>query len=179
MPQNTAELVHLIAGCKAGDRKAREQLYRVLYPFAFHVALRYARDESDAAEILSHAFVKIFRRIHAYDPGNSVLHAWVKKIIIHEGLDHMKNRNRFEEVDLELAESPTVNNVAVDHFSAEHLMALVRQLPPATHAVFLLYAVDGFSHREIAEQLQISEGTSKWHLSEARKQLQKKLASTS
>src|SRR5215218_77367 len=165
-----------IAGCLANNRKAQEALYRHFYGFAMTVALRYARDEQDAADIMSHAFVKIFKSMHAFDSSKGTLHAWIKRIVINEGLDHIKSRSRFSEnVELETAEEPGISNAAIEQLGAEEIMELIKKLPPATHAVFVLYAVEGYNHREIAEQLNISEGTSKWHLSEARKTLQQQL----
>ncbi|HLP37040.1 sigma-70 family RNA polymerase sigma factor [Lacibacter sp.] len=176
MQENAAEILSLIDGCKKRERKAQELLYRTMYGFAMNVAVRYARDEADAADIMSHAFVKIFKSISNYDSSKGSFYAWIKKIIIREGLEHIKGRNQFEEIEIEDAELPSVTNNTVEHISAKEIMLLLKQLPPATHAVFVLYVIDGYNHREIAAQLQISEGTSKWHLSEARKKMQKKLS---
>jgi RNA polymerase sigma factor (sigma-70 family) len=139
------------------------------------VALRYSRDEMDAGDILSHSFVKLFRHLHQFDEQKGSFHAWLKTIIIHEALDHIKQRSRFSNEELDKAEEYAVSNSAIERMDASALMGLIRQLPPATQTVFTLYVVDGFTHREIAGRLTISEGTSKWHLSEARKLLQKKL----
>jgi len=139
------------------------------------IAMRYATDEHEAADILGHAFVKMFRSIHAFDGTKGNFHGWVKKIIINEALDQIKLRSRFVSLEIETVEEPFVNNSIIEKTDAAAILQLVRQLPPATHAVFVLYAIDGFTHKEISTQLNISEGTSKWHLSEARKILQKKL----
>lgn len=139
------------------------------------IAMRYATDEHEAADILGHAFVKMFRSIHAFDETKGNFHGWVKKIIINEALDQIKLRSRFVSLEIETVEEPFVNNSIIEKTDAAAILQLVRQLPPATHAVFVLYAIDGFTHKEISTQLNISEGTSKWHLSEARKILQKKL----
>ena len=166
----------LLQGCLANNRKAQEALYRQFYGFAMTIALRYARDEHDAADIMSNAFIKIFKSIHSYDAAKGSLHAWIKRIVVNEGLDHIKARSRFsKDLELETVPEPPVNNTVLQEMGAEEIMNLVKRLPPATHAVFVLYAVEGYNHREIAERLQISEGTSKWHLSEARKTLQKQL----
>ncbi|HEX2606858.1 MAG TPA: RNA polymerase sigma factor [Flavisolibacter sp.] len=166
----------LLEGCLNNNRKAQEGLYRQFYPFAMTIALRYSRDEHDAADILSHAFVKVFKSIRTFDPLKGSLHAWIKRIVVNEGLDHIKTRSRFSEaVEVESAPEPEINNAALEEMGAEEIMKLIQKLPPATHAVFVLYAVEGFNHREIGERLNISEGTSKWHLSEARKTLQKQL----
>jgi RNA polymerase sigma-70 factor (ECF subfamily) len=79
------------------------------------------------------------------------------------------------ELEYETVAAPNINNAAIEQLNAKELMTMIQQLPPATHAVFVLYAVDGYNHREIGEKLAISEGTSKWHLSEARKFLIQKL----
>ena len=166
----------LLSGCLANNRKAQEGLYRQFYGFAMNIALRYSRDEHDAADIMSHAFVKVFKSIKSFDPTKGSLHAWIKRIVVNEGLDHIKTRNRFSEnVEVETVAEPEINNSALEQMGAEEIMNLIKKLPPATHAVFVLYAVEGYNHREISEQLGISEGTSKWHLSEARKTLQKQV----
>jgi RNA polymerase sigma-70 factor (ECF subfamily) len=166
----------LLEGCLGNHRKSQEGLYRHFYGFAMTIALRYSRDEHDAADIMSHAFVKIFKSIKSFDPRKGNLHGWIKKIIVNEGLDHIKSRRRFSEnVDVETIAEPEVNNAALEQMGSEEIMNIIKRLPPATHAVFVLYAVEGYNHREISKQLGISEGTSKWHLSEARKTLQQQL----
>jgi RNA polymerase sigma factor (sigma-70 family) len=168
--------IDLLQGCLANDRKTQKLLYEQFYEFAITIALRYSRDEHDAADIMSHAFVKVFKSIKSYDSSKGSLHAWIKRIIVNEGLDHIKSRERFSEnVELETVEEPPVNSSVLEQMGAEEIMEIIAKLPPATHAVFVLYAVEGYNHREIAEKLGISEGTSKWHLSEARKTLQQQL----
>lgn len=171
-----ANIQELLEGSLANKRKAQESLFRHFYGFAMTIALRYSRDEMDAADIVSHAFIKIFKSIHSFDSSKGSLHAWIKKIVVNEGLDHIKSRTRFSEnVELETVPEPQINNSVIEQMGAEEIMEIVKKLPPATHAVFVLYAVEGYNHREIAEKLAISEGTSKWHLSEARKFLQQQL----
>ncbi|MBC9909470.1 RNA polymerase sigma factor [Chitinophaga varians] len=172
------DLKHIIADCRQGNRKAQEQLYRQLYGFAMAIAMRYANDEHEAGDILCHAFVKMFRSLHTFDETKGNFHGWLKKIVINEALDVVKQRSRFTSLELEAVEEPSVNNSIIEKTDAADILQLVRKLPPATHAVFVLYAIDGYTHREIATQLNISEGTSKWHLSEARKILQQKLTAT-
>ncbi len=150
-------------------------MYRQLYGFAMAIAMRYAIDEHEAADILGHAFVKMFRSIHSYDATKGNFHGWLKKIVINESLDHIKQRSQFSNLMLDTAEEPHVNNDIIERTDAAAILELVRQLPRATHAVFVMYAIDGYTHKEIAAQLNISEGTSKWHLSEARKILQQKI----
>jgi RNA polymerase sigma factor (sigma-70 family) len=170
------DIQEMLDGSLANKRKAQEALFRHFYGFAMSIALRYSRDEMDAADIVSHAFVKIFKSIHSFDSSKGSLHAWIKKIVVNEGLDHIKSRKRFSDnVELETVPEPEINDSVIEQMGAEEIMEIVKKLPPATHAVFVLYAVEGYNHREIGQKLNISEGTSKWHLSEARKFLQKQL----
>lgn len=166
----------LIKGCLANQRWAQEQLYRQYYRYAMSVALRYARDEMDAADIISHAFVKVFKSIHSYDAEKGTFQAWIRRIVINEGLDHIKSRERFSQhIEIESVPEPEINSTILEQMGADEIMALIHKLPPATHAVFVLYAVEGYTHREIGKKLGISEGTSKWHLSEARQLLQQQI----
>jgi RNA polymerase sigma factor (sigma-70 family) len=139
------------------------------------IAMQFAHDEQDAGGIMSHAFVKMFRSLHTFDAAKGSIFSWVKKIVTNEALDRIKQRARFSTMELDTADEPQINNSIIEKIAAAEIMLLIRQLPPATHAVFVLYAIEGYAHKEIAAQLGISEGTSKWHLSEARKNLQQKL----
>ena len=174
-------LTHIINDCRNGNpqdpagRKAQEQLYRQCYAFAMSIAMRYAIDEHEAADIMSHAFVKMFRSIQSFDETKGNFHGWLKRIVINESLDHIKQRSRFSTQEIDSADEPAITNAVIEKTDAAAILELIKQLPPATHAVFVLFAIDGFAHKEIAAQLNISEGTSKWHLSEARKILQQKL----
>lgn len=172
-----ADIETLLEGCRANKRQAQGQLYRQFYRFAMTVALRYSRDEADAADILSHAFVKVFKSINSFDSSKGSLQTWIKKIVVNEGLDHIKSRERFSHnVELEAVPEPEIQNAVLEQMGADEIMKLIHKLPRATHAVFVLYAVEGYTHRQIADTLNISEGTSKWHLSEARKSLQQQLS---
>jgi len=171
-----ADTDELVEGCRLNNRRAQEQLYRNHYRFAMTIALRYSRDEADAADIISHGFVKIFKNIHTYDKQKGSLEAWISRIIINEGLDHIKSRERFShDMELETVEEPEIPNTVLERMGADEIMKIIHKLPPITHAVFVLYAVEGYKHREIARRLQLTEGNSRWHLSEARKFLQTKL----
>ena len=169
------DLTNIILDCRNGNRKAQEQLYRQLYGFAMAIAMRYAVDEHEAGDILGQAFVKMFRSINSYDATKGNFHGWLKRIIINEALDHIKQRSKFTHLVPDTVEEPAISNSIIETIDAAAILQLVRQLPRATHAVFVLYAIDGYTHKEIAARLNISEGTSKWHLSEARKILQQKL----
>lgn len=142
------------------------------------IAIKYSRDEQDAGDIMSHAFIKIFKSITSFDSIKGNFHGWIKRIITNEALDHIKQRSRFTVQELDKAEEPYIDNAIIEKTDAAEIMQFIKLLPPATHAVFVLYAIEGYTHKEIGIQLGISDGTSKWHLSEARKNLQKKLTAT-
>ena len=179
MNASKQDISWMIEGCINNNRKAQELLYRSLYDFAMTIALRYSRDEADAADILSMAFVRVFKHIRQYDAAKGSFHAWLKRIVVNEGLDHIKARSKFDSPEeLDAAAEVMIEHTVIEQISAGDILQLVQKLPPATHAVFVQYVVEGYNHREIAEQLHISEGTSKWHLSEARKSLQKMLTSS-
>jgi RNA polymerase sigma factor (sigma-70 family) len=166
----------LIDGCKKNERKAQEALYRHFYPFAAAIALRYVKNNDDMADVVSLSFIKLFKALPAFDTRRGSFHAWVKTIVIHEALDVIKARSKYTDShEVADAEEIPVNNTALDKVSIGEIMNMIQKLPPATHAVFVMYVVEGYNHREIAQQLNISEGTSKWHLSEARKSLKQQL----
>ncbi len=142
------------------------------------IAMRYARNEHDAADIMSIAFVKVFRSIKSFEDTKGNFYSWLKKIIINEAIDFIKQQSKFSGKELTATEEPVISSEAIEKMDASEIMQMIRQLPPATHAVFVMFAIEGFSHKEIAAALQISEGTSKWHVSEARKYLQQKILNT-
>jgi RNA polymerase sigma-70 factor (ECF subfamily) len=140
------------------------------------LCLRYTKDEHDAVEVLNNGFLKVFKNIQRYDPDQASLYTWIRTIVINSCLDFIKAKER-SEVHRELDEAIEVHIPAdaISKMKATELLYLVRQLPAATKAVFNLYVIEGYNHKEIGQLLGISEGTSKWHLSEARKNLQQKI----
>ena len=142
------------------------------------ICLRYTKNENDALEVLNNGFLKAFKNIHRYQSEKSVFYTWLRTIVVNSCIDFVKLKQKekesaemYEAIDVAIA--PEV----ITQMNAEELLCIVRQLPPATQAVFNLYAIEGFNHREIAAMMNISEGTSKWHLSEGRKKLQQMIQS--
>jgi RNA polymerase sigma-70 factor (ECF subfamily) len=173
---NDEEHIDIIKGCKQQNRKAQEALYKAYYKAMMTICLRYTRNEDDAIEVLNNGFLKVFQHIQRYDPAQASLYTWIRTIVVNSCLDFIRKRNRTESHQ-ELNNNVEVHVPAeiVSRLRASDLLALVRSLPPSTGAVFNLYVIEGYSHKEIGGLLGISEGTSKWHLSEARKQLQQKI----
>src|SRR5688572_1824761 len=164
----------VLEGCRKGDRKAQERLYKDYYKAMMKLCLCYTKNETDAVEVLNNGFLKVFRNIERFDPAQAALYTWIRSIVINSCLDFIKTRKRAEPLS-ELKEDMDVHipSDVLSKIKAEALLQLVRQLPPATQGVFNLYVIEGYNHKEIGQLLEISEGTSKWHLSEARKSLQK------
>lgn len=140
------------------------------------ICLRYTRNEEDAIEVLHNGFLKVFKNIHTYDSGKASLYTWIRTIVVHSAIDFIRQKARnFKQMDIEKVAEPEIDSEVIQKMKAEEILKLVRKLPQATQTVFNLYVVDGYTHKEIGQLVGISEGTSKWHLSEARRQLQKLL----
>jgi len=173
LQSDTIDINSIIAGCRKGNRKAQEQLYRAYYGAMVSLCLRYTKNNDDAVEVLNNGFLKVFQNIERYNPQQAGLYAWIRTIIINSCLDFIRQKTRaLAGVEMELAADVHIAADVVQKINADELLTLVRQLAPATQGVFNLYVIEGYSHKEIAQLLSISEGTSKWHLAAARKQLQ-------
>ncbi len=171
---NEDEYLDIITGCRNNSRKAQEQLYKNYYRAMATLCLRYTKNEEDAVEVLNNGFLKVFKNIKRYEPAKATLYTWIRTIIINSCLDfikatqHVAQQHRQVDENVEVYISPEI----LSKINTEELLQLIRQLPPSAKAVFNLYIMEGYSHKEIGSLLSISEGTSKWHLSEARKKLQ-------
>jgi RNA polymerase sigma factor (sigma-70 family) len=163
----------IIDGCIQDDRKAQESLYRNFYRVMMNLCLRYTKNEVDAMEVLNSGFYKVYKNIRKYDKRKATLYTWIRTIIINTCLDFIRAKSgQATWKELDQAAQVDLPPDVFGKISAADILKLVRQLPPATQAVFNLYVMEGFNHRQIAELLGTSEGTSKWHLSEARRILQ-------
>ena len=169
-------LTELISGCSAKNRLAQKYLYKRLYSSMFGVAMRYSKDEDMAANIMNTAFLKVFKKIDSFN-GEGHFEAWVRRIIVNTALDEIrKNKKHNNHLQIEEIQEPSLQDSILDKLKAEDLLKAIQQLPNTTRTVFNLYHIEGYKHHEIAVKLQIPEGTSKWHLSQGRKTLKKKLA---
>ena len=135
--------------------------------------MRYTKNETDAADVLNNGFLKVFLNIQRYEPAQATLYTWIRTIVINSCIDFLKVKDRTEQhIELDKAVEVHIDAEAINKMEVSMLLHLVRQLPSATQVVFNLYVMEGYNHKEIGRLLNISEGTSKWHLSEARKSLQ-------
>lgn len=163
----------LIKGCRKGKRQAQQQVYEQYSPKMFAVCLRYVRHQFDAEEVMTNGFLKVFNKIDQFKEEGS-FEGWIRRIMVNEALNHLrKNKMQQSEVDIENTREIAEYAEAESNLNAEDLMKCVNQLPDGYRTVFNLYAIEGYSHKEIAEQLGISVNTSKSQLSRARVLLQK------
>lgn len=160
------------------DRKAQLELYTMCFDQLMGVAKRYKNNEEDRQTLVNNAFIKIVVNLSKYQDNN--FGGWLKRIIMNEVIDdYRKQKNYNEFVNLDY---PIDNLHLIEHGTAEHihseeaLLEMIETLPNATKHVFNLFAIDGFSHKEICDQLNITLETSKWHMKEARKRLRSMLA---
>ena len=165
----------LIKGCIRGDRDTQKRLYDMYSPLMYPVCLRYMKNSTEAEDVLVMAFTRVFDRINQFKATGS-LEGWIKRIVINEALMHLrKQRTMFVITDMEIEDMDRADDNHHDHLEEEELLTMINRLPSGYRSVFNLYAIDGFSHKEIATRLGISENTSKSQFSRARVFLQKLL----
>lgn len=166
----------LVDGCRNQDRAAQRLLYERFAGKLFAVCKRYVKDPDEAADVLQDSFVKVFRHMDQFR-FECPLEAWLKRIAINTALKHLRKNKPFEhmtDVD-EVANFLPQNADVLPTLNYQYLLQLVQQLPPGCRTVFNLYAIEGYTHPEIAALMGISEGTSKSQFFRARGLLQQKL----
>ncbi|HMQ48195.1 MAG TPA: sigma-70 family RNA polymerase sigma factor [Saprospiraceae bacterium] len=160
----------IIDGCLSNDRVAQELLYRRYFDTMFRMCMRYTNDTDTAMEILNTGFLRVFKKLDTY-AFNGSFEGWIRRIVFHSLSDYFKkNAKPVYFLDIEDRDTPVKTN-ALHNLYLEDILKLVELLPEATRDVFYLYAIEGYSHVEIAKLNNISVGTSKWHLSNARQRL--------
>ncbi|QCK14091.1 RNA polymerase sigma factor [Mangrovivirga cuniculi] len=169
-------LEQIVLDCKKQKRNAQKELYDRYSGRMHAICRRYISDSLEAEGVMVKGFMKIFEKIDQYEFQGS-FEGWMRKIMVNEALMYLrKNKNMWPESDLNAASNVQDYNSLSNSLEAEDLLKLIDKLPQGYRTVFSLYAIDGFSHKEIAEKLNISENTSKSQLSRARSQLQKMLS---
>lgn len=165
----------LIEGCKKQDRHAQRFLYEHYSGRMLGLCSRYVKDKMEAEDVMVAGFTKVFDRIKQYK-GEGSFEGWIRRIMVNESLTYLrKNKSMYLETDIEAAEREPDYNKLGGELEAEDIRKVIADLPTGYRIVFNLFALDGYSHQEIAMQLGISENTSKSQLSRARVLLQKKL----
>jgi len=161
----------LVEGCLRNDRLSQELLYRRYFNSMMRMCMRYTRNREQSLEIVNSGFLRVFKKLDTFGFKGS-LEGWIRKLVYHSLCDYFnKKENKpvhflvFEDRDTPIPQE------ALKNLYAEDILNMVEELPPATKEVFVLYAIEGYTHVEIGEKLNISDGTSKWHLSNARQKL--------
>ena len=166
----------LVRACVQNDRRAQEAFYRHFFPEMMRMCLRHTRDEDTALEIVNSGFLKVFKKIHTYAFKGS-LEGWVRRLVYHCMADHFRSNARYSHFLILDEKDDTVPEKGLDGLYEEDILKAVNTLTDMSRRVFIMYAIEGYTHAEIAGQLGISEGTSKWHLSTARQKLRELLKS--
>ena len=162
------ELANLIEGCKHNKREAQKCLYNKYCNAMYSIALRMLKNEDDAHDVLQDAFINVFKKIKSFR-GESTIGAWIKTIVVRTALDKIKKDVFYshEEIDEKIINNTSVSNES--HLSAEYIEKVIMSLPTGYRTVFLLIEVEGYTHKEVAEMLNVTEGTSKSQLFSAKK----------
>lgn len=172
--QNISE-ADLIRRCLSGDRRAQEQLYKQFAPKMYAVCLRYAGNSEDAQDILQDGFVKVFRNLDKYRADGS-FEGWVRRIFVNTAIEHYRrSSNMYPITESQEAALEDKGWSAMDNLNIKDLMEIIQELSPGYRTVFNLYVVEGYTHKEIADMMGISEGTSKSQLARAKAILQSKI----
>lgn len=171
----TDEHDHIIKGCMEGHRIAQEQLYRIFSPKMYGVCMRYCRNRDEANDILQDGFIKVFEKIHQFRNQGSI-EGWIRRIMVNTALEFFRKKSQV----LVMEQVPEINDENDDDtwdlgLSSNELLQLIQKLPDRYRMVFNLYVFEDLTHKEIAETMGISEGTSKSDLSRARALLQNKI----
>jgi len=169
----------IITGCRKGDRRSQFRLYELCYPYLMSIALRYRQSPEVAAATVNTAFLKVLNHMEQYRKDLS-FKAWIRRILVNTLIDeYRKTQTRSQEKsnipseqDIALNGKHVEYNEAESNLNVQQLLSYIHQLNPTTCNVFNLYVLDGYTHKDIADMLQITESASKWHLFTARKQLQ-------
>lgn len=162
----------LIQGCKRGHPPSQEGLYRLHWSFAMSVCLRYAPTRDDALEVAHDAFLNVFRTIDRFDEGLP-FRPWFRRTLVRCAIDRHRSARRYQ-MTIEPEADPPEVGVAADHtvtIEADEILRLLAALPDVERAVFNLYEVDGYTHDEIAGLLGVAPGTSRSHLTRAKRRL--------
>ncbi len=165
----------LLKECKRGKSRSQEELYRRFASAMYGLCLQYASSEEDAQDIMQEGFIKVFAKLDQVK-NPAALPGWIRRVMINTALEKYRSQVILQRVD-EVREEhhEEAGNEALDKLSCDELMGLIQTLTPRYRVVFNLYAIEGFTHQEISEELDISIGTSKSNLSRARGVLQEKI----
>lgn len=163
----------LIDKCRKDDSKAQELLYKRFYAYAMGISLRYCINRDDALESVNDAFIKLFKTIKTFDD-NRLIKPWFRQIIVNSAIDNRrKNLKHSIVLDIEYADVVQTDPNIISKMSAEDILALLKELPEIHRTIFNLYEIDGYTHEEIADILDMPSSSSRVYLSRAKEKLRR------
>lgn len=167
----------LIEACLNGDARAQKMLFQNFGPKLYAVCLRYSKSEEEAQDMLQDGFVKIFEKLLSYK-GEGSFEGWMRRIMVNTCLDEIRRTKKFQSnVDVEdFSYSLTDNETVLDDLAAKDLLKILQRIPMGYRTVFNLYVIEGYSHKEIADELEITVSTSKSQFSRAKAMLREILS---
>jgi RNA polymerase sigma-70 factor (ECF subfamily) len=178
MDNRMSEQEKLIAGCKNQDTDARKRLYELYAPAMLGICVRYVNEKETARDILQEGFIKIFTKIGDYSGAGS-FEGWIKKVFVTTALEYLRNTKAWRlNVSLDDYATTVMDDFDVSmtaKLSADEIIRYINELPPGFRTVFNLYAIEGYSHAEIAKMMNIKEASSRSQLARARQLLQTKI----
>ena len=181
MPREIHQISNLISGCCKNDRNSQRDLYHWLFDYAMKVCYRYVNRTEDAEELTSESFIKLYKNIQQFDMNRSgeteaLFKGWFKRIVVNTCIDHLR-RTHLHLVSQEINEEgeifAAVQETGIDKLMYTEIIEAIRKLTPVYRTVLNLFVIEGYTHEEIASQLNISVGASKSNLSKARHNLRK------
>lgn len=166
---------NLIQGCINEEKSAQKYLYDSYSPKMYYVCLRYARHASEAQDMLQDGFIKVFDNISSFK-FNGSFEGWIRRIIVNTALNYCRKSSfKQEQLGIEDYQDTVVKSKAVSNLGEKELLAIIQKLPDGYRMVFNLYVIEGYSHKEIGEMLDITESTSRSQLAKSRKWMQNEL----
>ncbi len=167
---------NLVQRCYQGESFAQKKIYEKYFGLLMGICLRYSKEREEAKDILQEGFIKIFSNIKKFEDSKS-LENWMKTVVINTAIDRYRKKiSEPYQVTMEEADEPSIAAEVYEELDQQALLNAMQQLPEGYRAIFNLYVIEGFSHKEIAEKVGINEGTSKSQLAKARNMLKEKLS---
>ena len=160
----------IIEGCLRNERKWQERLYKQYFDTMYAMLLKHTKNSDLSLEVLNSGFLKVFQNLSSFR-GDGSFEGWIRRLVYNTMVDFYKKENKYHNFIILSEEDGERNPSGIGNIYLEELLNMINDLSDATARVFKLYAIEGYNHKEIGDLLNISEGTSKWHLSEARRRL--------
>lgn len=173
IPYSENDLESVIRACQEGDPQAQRVLFKQYFGYAKSISLRYASTREEAEEVLNEGFLKVFQNLSKYDPLQP-FKPWIRTILINTAISYYRKHGKHQQntITLEDAPYPRFDDQILENITADEILELVQMLRPVYRTVFMMYAIDGYNHREIADLLTLNEATVRSHYVRARARLQ-------